>query len=236
MKKNILKLSILLIISILLCVSNTFGQSGKAGITVSKATTKPALKVALFAADAREVGSWGDRANLSGIGRENATRAMIEFMQKHADEELVIVNVGTVGSPAFPVGTVLGISEIISGGAMFLPAPMRLECFDTPAAAQLPRAVLYSSDCFVSPDVYTSAYLDSVKLHAQCFDMESSALYSVAKTYNVKYYAFKIVSDNLDVPFSVWEERVGSLSQTLTAYLSRLFAELGQTYDIVFVR
>ncbi len=118
-----------------MCVSNTFGQSGKAGITVSKATTKPVLKVALFAADAREVGGWGDRANLSGIGRENATRAMIEFMQKHADEELVIVNVGTVGSPAFPVGTVLGISEIISGGAMFLPAPMRLEYFDTPAAA-----------------------------------------------------------------------------------------------------
>lgn len=236
MKKNILQLFKSLITSILLYFPNAVGQNCKTDVSVSRAEVKPVLKVALFAADAREVGSWGDRVTLSGIGRENATHAMIEFMQKHADEELVIINVGTVGSPTFPVGTVLSISEIISGGAMFLPAPMQLECFDTPATAQLPHAVLYSSDCFVSPDVYASAYLDSVKLHAQCFDMESSALYSVAKTYNVKYYAFKIVSDNLDVPFSVWEERVGSLSQTLTAYLSRFFAELEQTYDIEYVR
>lgn len=126
-KKNILRLSISLIISILLCIPNTIGQSGKAGISVSRADEKPVLRVALFAADAREVGNWADRVNLSGIGRENATRAMIEFMQKHAGEELVIINVGTVGSPTFPVGTILSISEILSGGATFLPTPMRLD-------------------------------------------------------------------------------------------------------------
>ena len=54
--------------------------------------------------------------------------------------------------------------------------------------------------------------------------------------YGIPYYSFKIVSDNLDVPFSVWEERVGSLSQKLTAYLEQLFDELGQTYEIEFVK
>ncbi len=197
---------------------------------------KPKLRVALFAAVPQEVGSWADRFHFTGIGRENATRTMLIFARKHQGEDLVIVNAGTVGSPKFPVNTIVSVNEIISAGAMFNDFQMRPRHFEVSVAQKLPLATLYSSDCFVSPDVFNPAYLDTLKAHSQCFDMESSALFSVADIYGIPYYSFKIVSDNLDVPFSVWEERVGSLSQKLTAYLEQLFNELGQTYEIEFVK
>lgn len=197
---------------------------------------KPKLSIALFAAVPQEVGAWADRFHFTGIGRENATRTMLAFARKHQGEDLVIVNAGTVGSPKFPVNTIVSVNEIISAGTMFNDFQMRPQHFKVPSAQKLPLATLYSSDCFVSPDVFNPAYLDTLKAHSQCFDMESSALFSVADIYGIPYYSFKIVSDNLDVPFSVWEERVGSLSQKLTAYLEQLFNELGETYEIEFVK
>lgn len=197
---------------------------------------KPKLSIALFAAVPQEVGSWADRFHFTGIGRENATRTMLTFARQHQGEDLVIVNAGTVGSPKFPVNTIVSVNEIISAGTMFNDFEMRPRHFEVPVAQELPLATLYSSDCFVSPDVFNPAYLDTLKAHSQCFDMESSALFSVADIYGIPYYSFKIVSDNLDVPFSVWEERVGSLSQTLTAYLEQLFNELGESFEVEFVK
>lgn len=197
---------------------------------------KPKLRIALFAAVPQEVGSGADRFHFTGIGRENATRTMLAFARKHQGEDLVIVNAGTVGSPKFPVNTIVSVNEIISAGTMFNDFEMRPRHFEVPVAQELPLATLYSSDCFVSPDVFNPAYLDTLKAHSQCFDMESSALFSVADIYGIPYYSFKIVSDNLDVPFSVWEERVGSLSQKLTAYLEQLFNELGESFEVEFVK
>lgn len=197
---------------------------------------KPVLRIALFAAVPQEVGSWADRFNFTGIGRENATRAMLTFVRAHQGEELVIINAGTVGSPKFPINTIVSVNEIISAGSIFNDFQMRPQHFNVPIAQELPLATLYSSDCFVSPDVFNPAYLDTLKVHSQCFDMESSALFSVADIYEIPYYSFKIVSDNLDVPFSVWEERVDSLSQKLIAYLEQLLNELGKTYEIEFVK
>lgn len=136
----------------------------------------------------------------------------------------------------FPINTIVSVNEIVSAGTLFSEIPMRPQHFNVPLAKKLPLATLYSSDCFVSPDVFNPAYLDTLKAHSQCFDMESSALFTVADIYDIPYYSFKIVSDNLDVPFSVWEERVDSLSKKLTDYLEQLFDELGKTYEIEFVK
>ena len=137
---------------------------------------KPKLRIALFAAVPQEVGSWADRFHFTGIGRENATRTMLAFARKHQSEDLVIVNAGTVGSPKFPVNTIISVNEIITAGTIFNDFQMRPQHFDIPIAKELPLATLYSSDCFVAPEVFNTAYLDTLKARSQCFDMESSAL------------------------------------------------------------
>ena len=136
------------------------------------------MKIALFSAVAEEAGAWAPRFNFTGIGRENATRSIIDFVTRHQREDYTIVNVGTVGSHAFPVGTILSIDEIVSAGSFFNEFRMLPEHLTLPPELEVPHAVLYSSDSFVAPEVYTESQLDAMKQKAQCFDMESSALFS----------------------------------------------------------
>ena len=175
---------------------------------------------------AEEAGAWAPRFNFTGIGRENATRSIIDFVTRHQGEDYTIVNVGTVGSHSFPVGTILSIDEIVSAGSVFNDFRMQPTHFSLPPELDVPHAILYSSDSFVAPEVYTQDHLAAMKRQAQCFDMESSALFSVAASYGIPYVSFKIVSDNLDVTIDVWRERVVELAKKMDGYLEKVLGSL----------
>ncbi len=194
------------------------------------------MKIALFAAVPDEVGSFADHVNFTGIGRENATRAMIQFMEKHKDEDFVMLNIGSVGSHDRTVGTLLSIREILSGSSKFYETEMQPYHFDVQADEQVQKATLYSSDCFVSPEVFTEEYLESVKSKVDCFDMESSVLISFAQDYGKKYVSYKIVSDNLDVDIEVWRQRVQDLSEVLVAHIQQVLQELQQNEPVELIR
>ena len=191
------------------------------------------MKIAIFAAVPEEVDHLSDIVNFTGIGRENTTRKALDFLKRRQNEDFIVLNVGTVGSHTFPVGTILSIDEISSAGMQFCDVPMRLHKLETPAAAQLPSTTLFSSDSFVSPRVYTSIFLEDVKKKVGCFDMESSALFSVMDFYGKKYVSYKIVSDNLDVTIAVWKQRVADLSKKLAQFLETVFGELGEVEFLV---
>ena len=186
------------------------------------------MKIALFSAVPEEAGAWAPRFHFTGIGRENATRSLIDFVKRHAGEEYTIVNVGTVGSHSFPVGTILSIDEIVSAGSFFNDFRMLPSHLSLPKELDVPHAVLYSSDSFVAPEVYTESHLAAMKKQAQCFDMESSALISVAESHGIPYVSFKIVSDNLDVTIDIWRERVVDLAKKMDGYQEKILASLGE--------
>ena len=194
------------------------------------------MKIALFAAVPDEVGAFADHVNFTGIGRENTTRAMIRFMEKYKDEDFVMLNIGSVGSHDRTVGTVLSIREILSGSSMFYEEEMLPSYFDLKVDEQVQKATLYSSDCFVSPEVFTENHLESIKSKVDCFDMESSVLISFAQDYGKKYVSYKIVSDNLDVDIVVWRQRVQNLSKVLVAHIQQVLDELGQNEKIEFLK
>jgi nucleoside phosphorylase len=194
------------------------------------------MKIALFAAVPDEVSTLADKVNFTGIGRENATRAMIKFMEKHKEEDFTMLNIGSVGSHDKPVGSILSIREVISAGASFYPEKMLPVQFALQSDKDVQPATLYSSDAFVSLEVFTGAYMDSVKQKADCFDMESSVLVSFAQEYGKKYVSYKIVSDNLDVDIEVWRQRVQSLSKVLVAHIQNVLDELGQNEKIEFLK
>ena len=190
------------------------------------------MKIALFSAVPEEAGAWGPRFHFTGIGRENATRSLLNFVKCHADEAFTIVNVGTVGSHTFPVGTILSIDEVVSAGSFFNEFRMLPTHLSLPPELEVPHAVLYSSDSFVTPEVYTQEHLAAMKKQAQCFDMESSALISVAESYGIPYVSFKIVSDNLDITIDIWRERVVELAKKMDGYLEKVIATLGNV-DVI---
>ena len=204
-------------------------ESPKFGVSLQTFSPKEKkrMKIALFCAVQEEVGAWAPHFHFTGIGRENATRSLIDFVTRHQGEEFTIVNVGTVGSHAFPVGTILSIDEIVSAGSVFNDFRMLPEHFQLPQELDVPHATLYSSDSFVSAEVYTEGHLAAMKQQAQCFDMESSAAFSVAERYGIPYVSFKIVSDNLDVTIDIWRERVVELAKKMDGYLEKLLKHLG---------
>jgi len=183
------------------------------------------MKIALFAAVEEEVLNIKEKVHLCGIGRENATNAMLRFMEQHRNEEFTIMNIGTAGAHTASVGSLIRVTEIVSGGAAFINHPMLLDRLpiDTPEAAD---GKLFSSDCFVSPHVYSADFLQSLREKADCFDMESSALYTVAKHFGKPYVSFKIISDHLDVDLATWQQRVHEVSPTLCEFAMKTIGEI----------
>lgn len=189
------------------------------------------MKIALFAAVEEEVFNIKDRVHLTGIGRENATHAMLSFMSQHASEDFTILNIGTAGAHTAPVGSMLRITEIVSGGASFREHPMLTDTLPAviPGVAE---GKLFSSDCFVSPHVYSADFLKQLSEKADCFDMESSALYAVTKHFGKPYASYKIISDHLDVDLATWQQRVHTLSGTLCDNVLHLLEEIGKTEEV----
>ena len=194
------------------------------------------MKIALFSAIPDEAGPLAHLTNYTGIGRENATRSVIEFIERHKDEQFTILNIGTVGSHDKPVGTILNIREIISAGEPFNEKRMLPSNFNLQIDKNIESATLYSSDCFVSPEVFTDKYLETIKQKADCFDMESSAAFTIAQTYGIPFISYKIVSDNLDVDIEEWKMRVHTLSRALAAHIQLIIDELGQSEEIEFLQ
>ena len=192
------------------------------------------MNIALFAAVEEEVLNIKEKVHLCGIGRENATNAMLRFMQQHQNEDFTIMNIGTAGAHSAPVGSLVRVTEIVSGGAAFIDHPMLLDRLpvETPEAAD---GKLFSSDCFVSPHVYSADFLQSLTEKADCFDMESSALYTVAKHFGKPYVSFKIVSDHLDVDLATWQTRVHELSPTLCEFALRTLDTLNTLEPVTII-
>ena len=175
-----------------------------------------------------------DRVHLCGIGRENATNAMLQFLQQHQNEDFTIMNIGTAGAHSAPLKSLIRVTEIVSGGRAFLEHPMLLDRLpiETPEAAD---GKLFSSDCFVSPHVYSAEFLQGLREKADCFDMESSALYTVAKHFGKPYVSFKIVSDHLDVDLTTWQQRVHDYSPTLCEFAMKTIEEIEKIEPVTII-
>lgn len=168
-----------------------------------------------------------DRVHLTGIGRECAMHTILSFMKEHEHEDFTVLNIGTAGAHTAPIGSMLRITEIVSGGSGFLGHPMLTDTL--PVA--IPNAAdgkLFSSDCFVSPHVYSADFLKELATKADCFDMESSALYSVTKHFGKHYVSYKIISDHLDVDIATWQHLVNEVTGTLCNNVLQLLEEIGK--------
>ena len=192
------------------------------------------MKIALFAAVEEEVLNIKEKVHLTGIGRECATEAMLTFMQQHQNEDFTIMNIGTAGAHSVPVGSLIRVTEVVSGGAQFLNRPMLTDRLpiETPEAID---GKLFSSDCFVSPHVYSADFLQHLKETADCFDMESSSLFSIAHHYGKPYVSFKIVSDHLDVDLATWQQRVHDISGNLCDFVLKTLDNLGKTETVEII-
>ena len=182
--------------------------------------------VKLFVAVPEELGAPELIPTITGIGKLNAASSVYRYLSSLKKEERpdIILNVGTVGSHKFPVGTILLVESSIDGTVLAdekstqrLNVPERL-------SGEYERATVYSSDFFVSEKLFPKSFVDSIKSKADAFDMELSAIVRAARDFDIKVVSVKVVSDNLDGSVVDWREALKRVQPILKKFIIENFS------------
>lgn len=136
-----------------------------------------------------------------GVGKVNAAMGVFECIQKGYQE---IINIGSCGSLNIPYGEIVKIGKVYQdidarpicdyGLSPFEPEEPYLE-IDRDSEYSC-----FSTDYFYDQhqaEKYSKAYLDSIKLRS-VFDMECYAMAKASRKFEVKFSAYKWVSDDGD--------------------------------------
>lgn len=148
----------------------------------------------------------------TGVGKLNAYKAVRRALRQKAYS--VVINIGTVGSKDFPIGTVLHPTELHQGDA-FVDGDFQTETLYSGTLGS--KVSLLTSDNFISSaqneeGVYT---LPDAVQGFDCYDMEGYAIASAADFMVDNVFFVKIVSDNLDGSVKDWEKSASCLSKDL---------------------
>lgn len=149
----------------------------------------------------------------TGIGKLNAASAIYKLLaDSNIRRDLHVINVGTVGSHKFPVGTLLQVETTVDGSSISESVPT---CHTKLLDVDFPLVRIYSSDFFISETLFPKSFCEQIKGIADCFDMESSVLARACADYGVPFSSVKIVSDNLDGTLKDWDLALSSVAPAL---------------------
>ena len=127
----------------------------------------------------------------SGVGKINATMAAYKAFIEGYDE---IINIGSCGSLKLERGDILNIGFVFQD----IDATPLSKYGHTPFESNSSQIVvnrLSDLTCFQQLDKYSPSYISMIH-RCDCFDMECFAIAKVAKRFNIKFKAYKWVSDN----------------------------------------
>jgi len=169
----------------------------------------------------------------TGIGKLNAYQKTREALRTKSYDH--VVNVGTVGSAKYTIGTILR-PTVIRQGDFFLAENTLSEIVVGKGER---KHVLLTQDNFISFDKNIDGSLnipDELKA-VDCFDMEGYAIARAAEFMKENVSFIKIVSDNLDGTVFDWEKSLERLAPKLrSALVSFINNELHTSYEPAEIR
>ena len=183
-------------------------------------------KVLVVAAVKEEVSNLNHNVVITGIGKHNAVKSLTETLLCFSERllrDLVILNVGTVGSKDFKVGTILDITESIDKTRSFLKEEQSK--INNNISDNLREKFKIEKSKVLSVEEFQSEGLDET-LSPVAIDMELSSLVDVCEAFEVPLLSVKIVSDNLDSSLEEWWKIVKPLSLKLTSCVQQFIQEI----------
>jgi len=143
----------------------------------------------------------------SGVGKINAAMATWNAFSQGYNE---IINIGSCGSLNTPVGTLVKVGQVFQD----IDATPLSEYGETPFEPNSKQIVVdaispvtcFTTDYFYDQNQhskYSQSYLDMIE-KCSIFDMECFAIAKVCKRFNIKFSAYKWVSDSGE--HSDWKE------------------------------
>lgn len=179
-------------------------------------------KVLVVSAVNDEILSFRGNKLITGIGHSNAIRALTKALIDLGEEDrkdLIVINVGTVGSKDFEVGTLIDVKKSIDPVHIFLKEDSPRIYNNIPEILvehfQVEQASCLSVSEFVSGDTL----IENIRPYV--IDMELSAITDLCKSFNVELRSIKIVSDNLDSSLEDWWNIISLLSTKLVDFLNK---------------
>ena len=135
----------------------------------------------------------------SGVGKINATIAAYKAFTEGYDE---IINIGSCGSLKLERGDIINVGLVYQDIdatplSNYGHTPFESNSYQI-IANRLSDLTCFTTDYFVDLqqlEKYSPSYISMIH-RCDCFDMECFAIAKVAKRFNIKFKAYKWVSDN----------------------------------------
>lgn len=175
------------------------------------------------------LGAHGHELLYTGVGKVNAALALTHALATREREGLLVVNLGSAGSPVFRCGEVVQAQRFFERDmdARAIGVPLGLTPFETDSHIDsalllpgLPGATCYTGDSFVTEP--------HPQLSLEIIDMEAYALAKACQRYGVPFACLKFITDGADgAAASDWMEAVHLSARQLSHSLRLLEQHLG---------
>ncbi len=146
----------------------------------------------------------------TGVGKVNATYALTRRLAQAGAQELLVLNLGSAGSPVFRTGEVVAAHRFVQrdmdatglgfahGQTPFEDTPLQLEC--APVFHAYPHGICGSGDSFLQ---------GAPPMPCDMIDMEAYALARVCLRESVPFACVKYITDGADATAHLdWKENL----------------------------
>lgn len=175
------------------------------------------------------LGAHGHELLYTGVGKVNAALALTHALATRERDGLLVVNLGSAGSPVFRSGDVVQARHFFERDmdARAIGVPLGLTPFEDETHIEsslllpgLPQATCYTGDSFVTEP---HPHLD-----LEIIDMEAYAMAKACQRLGVPFASLKFITDGADGTAAAdWQTAVHLSAERLSAALRLLERELG---------
>lgn len=173
-------------------------------------------EVVLFVADKDEISQNEVPFPLvyTGMGKMRMFSALVRWYETRGRAgKPVVLNIGSAGSAKYPIGEILNVRSFINGGCELI-----YDKIDLPGEG----CTVFSGDYFMSTQTFSPEQVRALSTQYDLFDMEAYAAAQFCKMYEIPFFCFKAISDNLDGSLKDWRSILSDIRVHFTSLLKSL--------------
>ena len=150
----------------------------------------------------------------TGMGKMRMFSTLVKWYETNGRAgNPVVLNIGSAGSARYPIGTIVNCSHFVNGGSELI-----YDKIDIPGEG----CTVFSGDYFMSTQTFSPEQVKTLSRQYDLFDMEAYAAARFCSLYDIPFYCFKAVSDNLDGFLKDWKTILGQIRVQFKALLGNL--------------
>ena len=173
-------------------------------------------EIVLFVAEKDEI----SQADVSfpvvytGMGKMRMFSGLVRWYESCGrSAKPVVLNIGSAGSARYSIGEILNCTSFVNGGSELI-----YDKIELPGEG----CSIFSGDYFMSTQTFSPELVKKLSAQYDLFDMEAYAAAAFCRMYDLPFFCFKAISDNLDGSLKDWRTILGKIRVQFTEFLKKL--------------